>query len=133
MVSRYIRSSRSSSGGRSTSALQDQFIRELTQEAQKVLKDLSGQFSRDLESQSSNFLQNLYGQGANGDGQSGFGSANVASLFANASRLFARTPKARVTTSESARSREVESRFKLAQAQSLAEAGVLLNKGEKNL
>ena len=133
MPSRYIRSSRSSSGGSSTSKLQDQFLRDLTQEAQKVLKDLSTQFSRDLEAQGTSFLQNFYGQSGGSGDSSGFGAGNIASLFSSASRLFARPPKVRVTSSESARSREVETRFKLGQAQSLAEAGVMLNKGEKNL
>lgn len=127
MRSRYLRSRRTRSGD--TNRLQEQFLRELTRESEKLLRQMSQQFSRDLESQSSQFLQGILGGGA---GSGADGIPNFAGLFSLAGRLFAPKPKTTVTSNESARSREVDTQFRLSQAQSLAETGAMLSQGEKN-
>lgn len=127
MPSRYLRSSRTRSGD--TNRLQEQFLRELTRESEKLLRQMSQQFSRDLETQGNQFLQGFLG---NGGGGAADGIPNFTGLFSLAGRLFTPKPKTTVTRQESARSREVDERFKLSQTQSLAEAGAMLGQGEKN-
>lgn len=131
MASRYIKSSRTSSTSKSTDKLQDQFIRELTEQAQKILKDMRDQFSDELQKQSADFFQSTLGDGESKTGGGSFN--NFSGLFSAASRLLVGKPKISKTSFISARSQEVDNRFKLSQAQSLAEAGITLSKGDKNL
>jgi hypothetical protein len=127
MAKRYIPSSRSRSGV-STNAVRDQFMKDLTKEAESLLKTYIQQFSDTLQSQSSSFLQGLFG-----DGSASASSSGLTSLFSAASTLMKGHAKVTSNTAETDRSHEMESRFKLAQSQSLAEASALISKGDKNL
>ena len=126
MVKRYIPAS--SSSGINANTVRDQFLKDLTKEAEAMLKNYTQQFSETLQSQSSNFLQGLFGDG------SGSGSAGgLNNLFSAASTLLKGQSKTTSNTAETDRSKEIESRFKIAQGQSLAEASALISKGDKNL
>ena len=127
MAKRYIPSRRSSSGA-NTNAVRDQFLKDLTKEAESLLKTYVQHFSDTLQSQSSNFLQGLLG-----DGSASASSGSLTSLFSAASTLMKGQTKVSRSTAETNRSHEMESRFKLSQSQSLAEASALISKGDKNL
>jgi len=127
MAKRYIPSRRSSSGV-STNAVRDQFLKDLTKEAESLLKTYVQQFSETLQSQSNSFLQGLFGDGSGSGSTSGLNS-----LFSAASTRMKGQSKTTSSTTETNRSHEMESRFKLAQSQSLAEASALMSKGDKNL
>ena len=129
MVKRYLPSRRSSNT--SSNAVRDQFIKDLTKEAESLLKSYTQQFADALQSQSANALQSLFGDGSSGGGG---GSANgLNGLFSAASALFKGSAKTTSTTAETDRSKEIESRFKVSQAQALAEASAAISKGDKNL
>ena len=125
MAKRYLPSTRSRSNTSDT--VRVKFLKDLTKEAESLLKNYTQQFSESLQSQSNDFLQSLLGDGKSGNGSS------LNSLFSTASGLFKNQAKTTSRTAETDRSKEVESRFKLSQTQSLAEAGGLIAKGDKNL
>jgi hypothetical protein len=134
MTSRYTDVSRSSSGPttrtQSTSALQEQFINELTTQAQTVMKQLTDEFTQNLQAQSAQFLQGIVGSG--GDGSDGIGGiGNFAQLLSTAGKLLV-PAKTTVSSNETSRSRDVDQYFRLSQSQALAEAGATLSKGDKN-
>lgn len=129
-MARMIRSWRSRSGDAvrqvDTDQLREQFIRQLTNEAESALKTMSLQFTQDMQRQSSEFLGGLFG------GESGSGNSSTFGMFANAGRYFLNRQKTTGSTQESLRSREEESRFRLSQSQALAEAQASFAKGSKN-
>ncbi len=127
---RFIRARRTRSSTTSTDQLRDQFIRQLTREAEATLRQMSDQFNRDLERQSSDFLGGLLG----GDTRSsGGGSSSFFNLFSSAGRYILSRPKTTTATRESTRSREETDRFRLSQSQLLAEANETIGRGDKNL
>ena len=125
MAKRYLPSSRTRSN--SSDVVRDKFLKDLTKEAESLLKNYTQQFSESLQSQSNDFLQNLLGDGKSGS------NSGLNGFFATASGLFKTQTKTSSRTAETDRSKEVESRFKLSQTQSLAEASAAISKGDKNL
>jgi hypothetical protein len=129
MTKRYIPSSRTSSGGSSntsTDQLRDQFLRDLTQQANALLKQLSDQFTQDLQSQSAQLLSGLFGGESNG-------IAGLSQLVATGSKYLVSQRVASQSTAESSRSLDTNAQFRLSQSQALAEANLAISKGEKNL
>ena len=127
---RYIRARRTSSNSSNTelTRLRDQFIRQLTREAEASLKQLSQQFSQDLERQSSSFLSGLL-DGNSPDGAAGQGFTGFVS---SASRYLFSRPRIKESTRESSRSEQESERFRLSQSQLLAETNAMIARGEKN-
>ena len=126
MARRDIPSSRSKTGGTSsTDQLRDQFIRELTDEAQKILS----QFSQDLQAQSSQILSDVLGNGGGTEG----GLGGLGQLFSTGTRYLVNRPTTSTTTVETAASQNATAAFRLSQSQTLAEANTLISKGDKNL
>ena len=131
MARRYIPASRTRSGSSSSSntdAIRDQFLKELTSDANTLLQQLSQQFSQDLQNQSAQLLQGLFGD------EDSSGIPGLSRLFSTGSRyLLANQPKVSTTTHESARSQDTTSQFRLSQSQAMAEASQAIGKGDKNL
>lgn len=124
---RYIRAKRTSTNSNMNDQLRDQFIRQLTREAEATLRQLTQQFNQDLERQSAEFMGGLLGENTSGSGNSGlFGMA------ASASRYLFNKPKIKESTRESTRSGEETERFRLSQSQLMAEANATIARGEKN-
>ncbi len=124
---RYIKSKRTSSGTSSEEdRLRDQFLKDLTQQAQTIMKQMQQEFSQDLQQQSSQILGLLNGEG-NASG------AGLGSIFSTASRFFFSRPRTRTSTRESTRSHEETDRFRLSQSQLMAEASEAMSRGDKNL
>ncbi len=146
---RYIKSYRTRNNIQDTSALKDQFLKQLTEEATSALSALSEQFMQDLQTQSSSLLQNILGglsgnassdsssdsdMAAGDAGGGGFGTASsISQLLSTGVRYFISRPRKSTQTYETSRSMDANTSFKLSRAQSLAEAGVTLSKGDKNL
>ena len=123
MPTRYIASSRTRSGTSSSLAqLQDQFIRELTDQANAVLN----QFSDDLQAQSAQLLGSILGDGSDAS------SSGISQLLSTSARLLD-PPTTTQTTTETALSQAAQTQFRLSQSQTLAEANLTIAKGDKNL
>jgi len=123
---RYIKSKRTGSVTTTEQdRLREQFLRDLTQQGQAIMKQLSQDFGNDLQQQSTQLLQALSGEG-NASG------AGVGSLFSTASRFFFSRTRTRTSSRESVRSNEEAQRFRLSQAQLMAEASEAMARGEKN-
>lgn len=123
---RYIRAKRTSTSS-DTNQLRDQFIRQLTREAESTLRQLSQQFNQNLERQSADFMGGLLG----GDTSSS-GSSGLFGIAASASRYLFNKTKTKTSTRESTRSGEETDRFRLSQSQLMAEANATIARGEKN-
>lgn len=135
-MKRYLPSIRT--GGRSRADRErDQFLRELSREGEKLLRSLSQQYLQDLNTQSAQLLQALVAgtvnTGANATQNGTNLMSHIGQLFATSAKYLAARPRTHETSYESARSQEVEARFRLSQAQLLAEAGTTMSKGNKNL
>ncbi len=136
---RYIKATGRRSRG-SQHALQDKLLRNLEHEGRRILKQLTSEatneFLKSLQIEGDRLLQTSLSQSGGGFGanplnlvgESGFGKI-VGSLIN--SIIF--RPKTTTRTKETARSKETNQLFRLSRRQSLAEAGVEIGKGEKNL
>jgi hypothetical protein len=124
---RYIRAKRTSSNSTTTDQLRDQFLRQLTREAEATLRQLTQQFNQDLERQSADFMGTLLGGNT-----SGSGSAGLFGIAASAGRYLFNKPKTKESTRETTRSGEETERFRLSQSQLMAEANATIARGEKN-
>lgn len=111
-----------------TTKIREQFLKELENDANSMLRQLSQQFTQDIQSQ----LAQLAKDAASGTSQ-GSGLAGSASLIATAARYLVSRPKLTQNTEESARSREADAGFRLSRSQALAEANMMIARGEKNL
>ena len=127
---RYIRARRTRSIATDTelNQLRDQFIRQLTRDAQLAMRDLSQQFNQDLERQSGDLLSSLLGNGENGSASSN----SLMGIFSSASRYMTSRIRTTESASETIRSREETERFRVSQAQLLAETNALISRGDKN-
>lgn len=115
---------------RSSGQLRDQLIRQLENEAQKLLKQMVQDFSRDLASESQRVLKDsLRSFGSGGDGISGQSFSNLLSTAVN---YVVSRPRSRSDTRESARSVAAAQQFRLSRSQAAAEAGASLARGERN-
>lgn len=133
---RYIPSRRTRSNTIDTSALRDQFIRQLTNEANVLLLKLSGEFSETLQAQIAQATQAIVA----GDGQNVAANTtgapgtigSIGQLLATGARFLVSRPKTSRNSQESSRSIAATTQFRLSNAQAAAEAQSALNKGEKN-
>lgn len=131
---RYIRSYRTRSNVRDPDALRDQFIRQLTEEASALLAQLSQQFATDISQQSTQVIKNFTEGNTRATLDTGAGSiTSIGGLISTGVRYLVRRPRTSRNVTETSRSQNAEVSFKLSRAQQLAEAGIQLNKGEKNV
>lgn len=135
---RMIRARRIRVNNSENDRLREQFIRQLTREAEAVLKQSLMQFTQEAQQQGQSILGALLG----GDGpaqrrSSGGGSASVGNglfnLVSTGLRYLWSRPQTSTNTQESQRSREALERFRVSQSQLMAEASASIAKGEKNL
>ncbi len=118
MTKRYLPSNRTTTSD--LNAVRDKFLRDLNKEADALLQSYTKLLAQSLQSAF--------------DGSGSISDAGLASLATSAGKYFNNSaPKTTRSTRETDRSREVESRFKLSNSQSLAEAGSAIGKGDKNL
>ena len=118
---------------RTTRSLRDQFMRELEREGERILKQLTEQFLRDLQTQTSQAIAQGSSGKASGLGVGGLDFSNFTRLFGNLLAIVISRPRTSVSTRETPRSKEAAETFRLSRGQALAETGLELNKGEKNL
>lgn len=133
---RFTRSFRTRKNVRHASALRTQFLRELSREAEALMKQLTEQFNQSLQTQLTQLFQSI----APGDspalpatGTQPGTIGSIGQLLATGARLLASRPRTSRNTQETSRSVDVTAQFKLSQAQALAEAQTTLGKGDKNL
>ena len=126
---RTIRARRTSTAITENDKLRDQFLRQLTRDAESTLRQLTQQFNQDLERQSSSFLSGLMGSDAPSTGGTSHG---LFGLFSSARRTTSNRLKASESSRESSRSQEENDRFRLSQSQFLAETTTTIARGDKN-
>lgn len=114
---------------RTRGQLRDQLMRQLENEAEKLLKQMAADFSRDLASESQRVLKDALSGWANGDAFTGQGIGNLLTTAVN--YTFSR-PRTRQSTQESARSAATDQRFRLSRSQAAAEAAAGLAQAERN-
>jgi hypothetical protein len=138
MPRRYIRSYRTRKNVYRTDALRDQFLRELTREADALMKQFNEQFAQTLQTQMNQALQGIVAgdsqapQSTNGQPEvDTLGS--VGQLLSTGARYLISRPRTSRSTQETSRSYDAESSFRLSRAQALAEAQTHMQHGEKNL
>lgn len=137
---RVIRSYRTRKNVRQSSALRDQFLRELMREAEAMMKQLSEQFSQQLNAQLVQLTQqSLTSNIVAGDGSlpgaenTGPGSiSSIGQLLSTGARYLISRPRTSRNTAESSRSSEALASFRISRAQAIAELQASLNQGEKN-
>lgn len=134
-MKRYIRSQRSRKNVHDTNALRDQFLRQLTQEAEAMMKQLSEQFTREMQTQVSALTPNLV-SGTTPAAPSATGDLNtigsVSQMLATGVRYLVSRPRTSRHTEETSRSADATARFKLSQSQAAVEMQAALNRGDKN-
>ncbi len=135
---RYIRSFRTRKNVIRQSALRDQFLQQLSREAEALLKQLNEQFSQQLQSQMSSALRNIVAGDQQvalpGAGQPEAGSiASVGQLLSTGVRYLVSRPRTSTTSRETSRSVDAATNFRLSQAQTLAEMQAKMGMGEKNM
>ena len=134
-MKRYTRSYRTRKNVNDTSALRDQFIRDLTKEANALILQLTEQFNENLQTQMAQTLTGIVAGDAAmpttmGDTDPGsFGS--WAKLFSTGARYLVSRPRTSRDTSETSRSVDATS-FRLSRAQAMAEAQIVMSIGDKN-
>lgn len=135
---RYIRSFRTRKNVIHPNALRDQFLRELTREAEAILKQLNDQFTQTLQMQLTQALSSSIVPGDStiplpGAGQPEAGSiGSFGQLLSTGVRYLVSRPRTSTTVQETSRSIDAASSFRLSQAQMLAEMQAKLGGGEKN-
>lgn len=133
---RYIRSSRTRKNVIETSALRDQFIKQLTAEATALLSQFSEQFSQTLQTQLNAAAQNLVGQsaasGGDGDKPELNSIESIGGLLSTGIRYLIAKPKTSRNTVETSRSVDANASFRLSQSQASIEASAALARGDKN-
>lgn len=132
---RFTRSYRTRRNIIEASEIRDQFIRQLTKEAEALTKQLSEQFSEALQTQLAQGLQNISARdgAAPAAGVNEPGSiAGIGQLLATGARYLVNRPKTSRSTLESSRSIDANTKFKLSQSQAAGEMQSLLGHGDKN-
>jgi hypothetical protein len=133
---RFTRARRSRRNITQTSALRDQFLRDLTREADALMKQLSEQFNQTLQTQVAQAFQGIIPgdvaspaptAGANDTGTIG----SISQLLATGARYLISRPRTSRDTAETARSYAADSAFRVSQAQAMAEAQALMSHGDK--
>jgi hypothetical protein len=134
---RYLPSRRSRKNILDTSQLRDEFIRQLSKEAEALVLQFSTQFSQTLQTQVAQAYQGIVA----GDAPSiGTGQANeagtigsVGQLLSTGVRYLISRPRTSRNTRETLRSIDNNTQFRVSNAQAAAEAQLALSKGDKNL
>jgi hypothetical protein len=134
---RFLPSRRTRKNIQSPNALRDEFIRELTLEANTLIKQLSEQFGQTLQSHLTQAYQGIV-PGDNsatpaitGDGPGTIGS--IGQLLSTGVRYLISRPRTSRRTRDTARSLENETPFRVSRAQSLAQTQEALGQGQRNL
>jgi hypothetical protein len=133
---RFTRSYRTRKNIPETSALRDQFIRQLTAESEALLKQLSEQFNQTLQTQITQLTQTIVagdGPAATPASSNNVGTiGSVGQLLATGARYLVSRPRTSRDTQESSRSIDANSSFKLSQSQAASEMRAALGQGDKN-
>lgn len=129
MVSRYLKRTRRN---RLPQTLQDETLTQLRQQTDALLKQLTEQFTRDLRAIQRQASQGFSDtQGSDGGGLS-LGSSFSSFFNAGANYLFSRPRIKTGRATETSRSVDANTQFRLSQSQALAEASARLGVGDKN-
>jgi len=134
---RYLKSRRSRENIVDTNALRDQFIRQLTLEADALIKQQMDQFNQTLQTQVARAFQGIVA----GDSQTQVTTGqpepgtigSFGQLLSLGARYLVSRPRTSRSSAESQRSVNIEVEFRTSRAQQLAEAQQMIAGGEKNL
>lgn len=133
---RTIRSSRTRKNVIATSALRDQFIRQLASEADALLKQALEQFNQTIQTQAAQAVRGIVaGDTAPGIGTDGSQPGTIGSigqLLATGARYLVSRPRTARDTVETSRSIDANTSFRLSQSQASIEASAALDRGGKN-
>lgn len=136
-MKRYIPSRRSRKNVYEPSALRDQFIRQLTLEAEALMKQLSEQFNQTLQTQLTQAFQGIVAGDTQAQGTTGTPQLNsigsIGQLLSLGARYLVSRPRTSRNSIETSRSIANEVEFRTSRAQQLAEAQQAIGQGEKNL
>jgi hypothetical protein len=135
-MKRYLKSRRSRSNVIETSALRDQFIRQLALETDALIKRQLDQFNQTLQTQVARAFQGIVaGDNPNAPtGQTEPGSiGSFGQLLSLGARYLVSRPRTSRSSTETSRSVANETEFRTSRAQQLAEAQQMIAGGEKNL
>lgn len=114
---------------RTSSQLRDQLLKQLENDAAKLLKQMASDFSASLAQESQRALKDALAGLQNGDF---FNSQSFGNMLTASADYMLNRPRTRTNTQESARSRATEQQFRLSRAQEAAEASATLARGDKN-
>jgi hypothetical protein len=136
-MKRYIRSRRTRKNAYEPNALRDQFIRQLTLEAEALMKQQLEQFNQTLQTQLTQAMQGIVA----GDVQTQPSSSqpepgtigSFGQLLSLGARYLVSRPRTSRNSAETSRSIANEVEFRTSRAQQLAEAQQAIGQGEKNL
>lgn len=134
-MKRYLPSRRTRSNVLDTSALRDQFIRDLTREAEALMKQLMEQFTQTLQTQAAQAFQGIVAGDSTTPAPMGEAGTlgSVGQLLSTGVRYLVSRPQTSHHSAESQRSVDAQSAFRLSSAQHMAEAQQAIQRGEKNL
>lgn len=134
---RYLPSRRTRKNIIDTSALRDEFIRQLTRESEALLLQLSAQFSETLQTQVTQAYQGIVAGDASNIGAGPASEAgtigSVGQLLSTGVRYLVSRPRTSRNQRETIRSIDSTEQFRVSNAQAAAEAQRMLGKGDKNL
>lgn len=138
-MKRYTRAYRTRKNVTDTSALRDQFIRDLTKEANAVILQLTQQFSETLQAQTAQAVTNIVAGDAapraTGDASIAPGDTgtvgSITKLISTGVRYLINRPRTSTNTVETSRSADA-SAFRLSRSQAAAEAQIVMSMGDKN-
>lgn len=117
------------SRARTTSQLRNQLMRQLENEAEKMLKQMTADFTKNLSSESQRVLKDALSGFSSGEA---FSAQNMSNLFSTAINYVVSRPRTSTSTAETMRSKATDRQFRLSRAQNAAEATAGLARGEKN-
>lgn len=134
-MKRFTRSYRTRKNVADQSALRDQFIRDLTKEANALILQLSQQFNENLQTQMTQALQGIVAGDAAmpttmGTPETGT-IGSLGQLLSTGARYLISRPRTSRDTAETSRSIDATG-FKLSRSQAMVEAQIVMSMGDKN-
>lgn len=123
-MARYIRRR-----ARTHTQLRDQLLRQLENEAERLLTQMAKQFTEQLANESQRVLKDALNGLASGEM---LNEGRMGNLLATAVNYALSRPRTSRNTRETTRSQASDSQFRLSRAQAAAEAAAGLARGERN-
>lgn len=114
---------------RTSNQLRAQLLNQIENEAQKLIKQMLNDFSSTLANESQRVMKESLGSLSGGDGLNG---TSLTKILSTAVSYAMSKPRITTSTSESTRSINTDTAFRLSRAQAAAEAASSLARGQRN-